>query len=248
MTYIYALLCPESRAVRYIGKTKNVKTRLYFHIWKAKTSHLHNHCSNWIRSLLSRGLEPEMIVVSTVPVDEDWQSAEQAAIIEYRARGCDLTNGTAGGDGFHDMRPDVLAKRTASWRRALQDPIKRADFVRRTDACRYSPESRAKKSKSLRAAWGDAERKQNFLVGMRAPDAVARRSEATRRRMTDPLGAAEHQSRMKKLFEAPERREQIRQASAKRWSDPVATAAFAAKMKARYEDPEFEGEAGRSQR
>jgi hypothetical protein len=49
---IYGLVDPETKEIRYIGKTSNLKNRLYSHIWHAK----HNgpwHLSKWAWAGLS---------------------------------------------------------------------------------------------------------------------------------------------------------------------------------------------------
>jgi hypothetical protein len=92
---IYALLCPDTGAVRYVGKTCwLVETRL--------RSHLHdsarNHRTNWIRSLLKRGKKPRLVVIEVVP-GARLQPRERFWIAEMRRRGERLTNLTDGGEG-----------------------------------------------------------------------------------------------------------------------------------------------------
>lgn len=96
MWKIYTLTDPRTDAVRYIGTTgRTLECRLGDHIrqsrWGEKT-----HRANWIRQLLAADLLP---VISMLEITED-KTREIYWIREYRERGIDLVNGTAGGDGW----------------------------------------------------------------------------------------------------------------------------------------------------
>lgn len=248
MIYIYALSDPRSGSIRYIGKTKNIRTRLAAHVSKAKAHHVDHHCARWIRGLLAENVTPRLSVLSELPPGADWQSAEAEAIATYRAMGHDLTNLTGGGDGFHDCQPDVLKRRGETRRKTLSDPVKRSEFVNRLLASKANPEVRDKTSASIRAAWGDADVRQRFLDGMRAPDAVERRSNATRQRMNDPHTYAQHCATSKALSETPAARQQLADARAKRWSDPSARERHRLRMQEFYSDPERRKAAGDASR
>lgn len=248
MVYIYALRDPESGSIRYIGKTKHIETRLAAHISKAKGHHTDHHCAHWVRSLLAKGLQPELVIVKELAVDEDWKRAEAAAIVAFRSAGHDLTNLTGGGDGFHDCPPDVLKRRGESRRKTLSDPVKRAEFVERLSASKQHPDVRRKQSDSAKALWASEESRSRMLAGMRKAEAVTRRSEATRRRMRDPESASQHRDTMNMLFQEPGRREQLDAARNSRWSDPDARAKHRACMASFYSDPERRKAAGLASR
>jgi hypothetical protein len=99
--FIYALACPETNEVRYVGKSTNPRFRLRSgsgHIGEAKRGD-DTHRGRWIRSLLARGLEPRLIILEEVVCDE-WEEAERRWIAHYRGLcGDQLTNHTDGGDG-----------------------------------------------------------------------------------------------------------------------------------------------------
>lgn len=88
---IYALKCPESGAVRYIGKANNPKNRLATHIRGARKRRTPVHC--WIGSLAS---PPVMEVLEWVDA-ADWVAAERRLIAEYRMH-ARLLNLADGGD------------------------------------------------------------------------------------------------------------------------------------------------------
>lgn len=94
--FIYALLDPANRVVRYAGKTDFPDRRIQVHIREA--TKLPTHCGRWINRLLAIGQKPVMEILDVVPDDEAnfW---EREYIQNFRDRGFDLTNETSGGDG-----------------------------------------------------------------------------------------------------------------------------------------------------
>lgn len=97
-TFIYALNDPETGECRYVGKADDPHDRLFGssgHIYDCKTKK--NHCANWIRSLVARGLVPHLEILQEVPV-ADWPLWERVWIKASRKIGMDLTNATDGGD------------------------------------------------------------------------------------------------------------------------------------------------------
>lgn len=92
---IYVLRDPETREIRYVGKTVgSLEKRLSEHLKYNGT----DHRSFWIQSLLKQNLEPTIEQVD-VCYDCEWQEKETMWIQQCKAYGYDLTNGTEGGDG-----------------------------------------------------------------------------------------------------------------------------------------------------
>ena len=102
-TYIYALIEPVTREVRYIGKTVAPKERLRYHIYAARTLQVRTYAANWIRGLLAQSLAPEMQILEECS-GETWKEREQFWIREYK-RESRLTNLTDGGDGMTGWIP-----------------------------------------------------------------------------------------------------------------------------------------------
>lgn len=96
--FIYALKDPRDGAVRYIGKAKDPKRRLYLHLREAKKGKIKTHKNYWVGLLLSLGETPEMELLDQVP-DFQQNFFERAYIKVYRELGTKLTNLTDGGDG-----------------------------------------------------------------------------------------------------------------------------------------------------
>ncbi len=111
MTYIYALVDPFTKEIRYIGKSIRPKARLT------------NHCNeksitwrtNWIRSVLEKGERPELCILQSLNDKEDWQKAEMAWIKKGREIGWKLTNCTDGGDGVVNLPGEIKQKMAQTW-------------------------------------------------------------------------------------------------------------------------------------
>jgi len=96
---IYGLVDPRNDQLRYVGKTKHqLSRRLTQHMADARGQYKNYHSSNWMRSLLVKGLEPEIFLIESVARAE-WEEAEQFWIAYFRYIGANLTNLTAGGEG-----------------------------------------------------------------------------------------------------------------------------------------------------
>lgn len=103
---IYALSDPRTAVVRYIGVTFRPKVRLNEHLSRARKGG-RTHRDYWIRSLLSRGLAPEICTIDTGT--GDWRAAERRWIAHHRVT---LVNHTDGGEGTpgYVPTPELLAK------------------------------------------------------------------------------------------------------------------------------------------
>lgn len=99
MAFIYGIQHPITKDLKYIGKTSNkLNDRLSYHLWYAKRPGKKNIVYAWIKSLLDKGLRPEIYLIE--------ECAESAAndreiywIKFYRDSGINLKNVQNGGDG-----------------------------------------------------------------------------------------------------------------------------------------------------
>lgn len=96
MTYLYALCEPGTTRVRYIGKAGDPVRRLRCHLTPASLREK-SHRSDWLKSLLARGLKPELMILAEVR-EEAWQEAERLLIAGFKEMGYDLTNTLPGGE------------------------------------------------------------------------------------------------------------------------------------------------------
>jgi hypothetical protein len=116
---IYTLSDPDTGQVRYVGRSRNARRRLYDHVAKARSTGRTARVYCWIRSLLARGVLPMVEVVEVCPADQ-WAERERFWITSLRASGVDLTNLNDGGYGPWDVHPETRARlsaATAAWNR-----------------------------------------------------------------------------------------------------------------------------------
>lgn len=142
MTAIYGLRDPETRAVRYVGKTVgSPRRRLTRHLAEARGG-AKNHRCRWLRSLAA---PPILDVFFSVP-DRLAGAVERHVIAVMRSNGAQLTNTTDGGDGALGYRhsaahrehmKQVMAGRTRS-------PEVRERMAAAQRGKRYSPEACAR--------------------------------------------------------------------------------------------------------
>lgn len=92
-TFIYALCEPDTKTIRYIGKTNCLDRRLKSH-WRDSRKRK-NHLGYWLSSLAA---SPALLILREVP-ESEWEEWERRYIRSARALGFDLVNGTAGGEG-----------------------------------------------------------------------------------------------------------------------------------------------------
>lgn len=92
---IYALADPRTGEIRYVGKTKQrLSDRLYKHL--TLKGGVRNVC--WIKSLLSTGAVPEIMLLEDTS-EEEWTQCERFYIAYFRFLGMRLNNIEDGGPG-----------------------------------------------------------------------------------------------------------------------------------------------------
>lgn len=95
-TFIYALIDPRTKEIRYIGKADNPTYRCMKHVYESLSAKTLK--ANWVKSLLKEGKRPVVRIIDEV-LRSEWQAAEASYIEFYRSEGCILVNGTPGGEG-----------------------------------------------------------------------------------------------------------------------------------------------------
>lgn len=92
---IYGLYCPDTGAIRYIGKANNTGERFKSHLRDSRKRKTPVY--RWISGLLEQSKEPICEVLAVVPA-EKWENAEIDIIHQARTDGCDLLNVAKGGN------------------------------------------------------------------------------------------------------------------------------------------------------
>lgn len=92
---IYGLVDPNTGHLRYIGLSKNIHKRFKDHlkIQRFRKIKATTHLYNWLRSL---DKQPELIIIE---LTDNLAESEQFYISYFKSLGCNLVNGTSGGDG-----------------------------------------------------------------------------------------------------------------------------------------------------
>ena len=99
MIQIYGLYCPDTDALRYVGKAKNAEKRFKTHLTERIFTRPVN---NWVRLLVTSGKLPVFKIIETVE-DDKWEEAERRLIALYRQT-CDLLNVADGGAMPHQTK------------------------------------------------------------------------------------------------------------------------------------------------
>ncbi len=107
ITYIYALKDPITKEIRYIGRSKYPKQRLYEH-HHIKRLMGPTHRNRWILSLLNQGLRAELSILEECN-EKNWSEREKYWI----ANTPNLTNTLLGGEGeFERHKPHPYTEET----------------------------------------------------------------------------------------------------------------------------------------
>lgn len=119
---IYGLFDPETKELRYIGKTQaRLSSRLAHHIWRASNTHK----KQWILKLLRSGQKPEIDIIEECETNEELIKAEMHHIAQFKSIGCRLVNHTEGGEGCIGYKHGPEAKRKMSERlKGRSSPMK----------------------------------------------------------------------------------------------------------------------------
>lgn len=102
--YIYGLKDPETKEIRYVGKSNNPKLRYRCHIKCSDTSNNHKH--GWIMELYRKNLKPELLILEETD-EEHWEEREKYWIKFGLDNDWPLTNISSGGACY----PSPIKKR-----------------------------------------------------------------------------------------------------------------------------------------
>lgn len=153
---IYALVCPNSKSVRYIGYTsKELHIRLRYHYYDGNKG-VASHKVNFLKSVLPKQVE-------IVAIEENINTEDEAAQREifWISKYDNLTNSTTGGEKSKAYREDVRKKMSESRKGKLggvNNPMygkKRPDVALRNKI--VNPESGKKTGDTLRILYSSPE-------------------------------------------------------------------------------------------
>lgn len=137
-TIIYTLADPTTGEIRYIGKTVNsLRNRLTGHLYSIKTEN--NHRTNWIGSLLKKGIIPQIEFLDESPWSES-QELEIYWIAQFKEWGFRLVNCSTGGEGGLGVKrsKEAIVKLKKSLREQNKDVYQyslRGEFLNKHRSC-----------------------------------------------------------------------------------------------------------------
>lgn len=116
---IYALRDPETQEIRYVGKSTKGLARPRAHGRKYSLS-IQSHKNGWIKSLLAKGLDYEIVTLEENILIENLNDREKYWVAYYKEGGANLTNLTDGGEGTwgyvtSDDSKQKMAEKRRAW-------------------------------------------------------------------------------------------------------------------------------------
>lgn len=150
---IYALSDPATDELRYIGMTEYLlQERLKQHCFPSHLKKAKDYRSQWITSLIQRGLKPKIELVEEVDTYEKMLAAEEFWITQFRALGFCLANYAPGGKASPNrgrpMSPETKMKLSIAKTGQKQDPAVAARIAAMRIGTKLSPETKARISAS----------------------------------------------------------------------------------------------------
>jgi hypothetical protein len=107
---IYGLIDPNTKELRYIGYSSNHQMR-YYHHYYSENLKAQTHKNNWLKLLLKNNQKAELIILEYYQSAIELPQAEIDMIAYFKFIGCNLTNGTPGGDGRRGKHKAITIKK-----------------------------------------------------------------------------------------------------------------------------------------
>jgi hypothetical protein len=225
VVYIYALVCPESNQVRYIGKSINPTKRLGAHVSSAVRFAYDHHTARWIRKLAASGLKPCVEVLQALEVGQDWRSAERMWIAKAKEQGWPITNTTAGGEGLDYIDPAEKAayreKHRQAMRRYAKTPAGKQN-IRRMLLAGQSPVAAERRRRSVKAACSTEQYRKKMSAINRSIASRPGMSERRSEQFKVLWNTQEYRDACMSGFSSPECKRKQSESKIKAWTDPEA--------------------------
>lgn len=241
-SFIYALCCPDTQEIRYIGKANNPEIRLRKHL-QAASYKPENYAQRWMAKLLSAGKLPSLLYIRKIEAEENWQDIEREEIAKGFSEGLRLTNTSIGGEGVLLRNPEDEKRRIESVREAWERPEVREAQSARQKVIQNTPHMLERKRQLMLEKWKDPEyaalNSLRVSEAYSSPEARKAQSLRTLEANKDPEVVAKRVEGIKAAWADPEKKEAWVNAITASQNTPAALAAKSAQMKALHQDPEF---------
>jgi ribosomal protein L14E/L6E/L27E len=215
---VYALVASdEPDEIRYIGQTTHLlRQRLAKHLWDARHKLTDNKpLSQWMRSVEGRGAK---VLILSLVENAVLHVTEVEQIAEHRAKGCNLTNVAAGGEGVSllgEKRPESVSKKLWETRiangKALHSEETKAKMRESHAKREFSDEFRKAAAERLR------ELRKGKKFGPPSDEARLKISLALKGKPKSPEHIAAAAAARKSVGYAKEATEKFKEAQRKRW-------------------------------
>jgi hypothetical protein len=127
LAYIYGLVDPRNNEIRYIGKTKNPKSRLSGHITESKDIKVVNYRIKWIRKLISLGLKPKIVFLKICSISNFVKYETEYIKLYSSGR---LTNSDETGQGNTNRKREVLNRQSENSSRKVYQYDLNGNFIK----------------------------------------------------------------------------------------------------------------------
>lgn len=122
--FIYSLSDPDTKEIRYIGQTIDIKGRYSSHC----NTFYNDYKSNWIKSLRNNSKLPLMTILLTC--DSNMLNYYEELIIKKYRESCKLTNIRDGGEGYGQGKDNPSSIEVDLWDIELNKKIGEFDTIR----------------------------------------------------------------------------------------------------------------------
>jgi hypothetical protein len=102
--HVYHLVDPETRQIRYIGKSTAPKSRHRQHIQESQERQ-NTDKKRWIAGLLARGLQPVLIIVASYPTEPQARTHESQDCHAHAATILNIHDPAKGAKDLKKTRP-----------------------------------------------------------------------------------------------------------------------------------------------
>lgn len=226
--FVYALFDPRTNRIRYVGASTQGMKRPKQH-WEPYylNKEGHTHKARWIKSLLSLGLVPGVVVLEEVTQPSEAFTVESHWISELRSKGVNLTNlAVVGGSCLGCTRSLETREKMAAAKRGIRRPVEDRIKMSEAQKARKRPAAELEHMRALGQSWKGKTRSAETRAKMaeakrgrkRPPEVVAKMAAALRGRKIDPEVARKISDALRGRPKTEETKQRMAEGQRRRWA------------------------------